>query len=107
MTTSPVTTTAPAPAQAATSTASSLNSLSDPNTFLKLLVAQLANQDPEQPADGTTFVTQLATFAGVQQQSQMRTDLDAINTIAQKYAAGPAPQTTQTNAGTQATGSSN
>lgn|SRR5690242_13432610 len=99
MTTSPITTTAPAPAP--TAVTSSLNSLSDPNTFLKLLVAQLANQDPEQPADGTTFVTQLATFAGVQQQSQIRTDLDAINAVAQKYAAGPNAT------GTQATGSSN
>jgi flagellar basal-body rod modification protein FlgD len=71
---------------------SSINALSDPNTFLQLLVAQLKYQDPESPADGTTFVTQLATFAGVQQQTQMRTDLDSIDSIAQEFASS-APTT--------------
>lgn len=108
----PSSTSAASTGAAASSSASmqgSLNSLSNPNTFLQLLVAQLANQDPEQPADGTTFVTQLATFAGVEQQSQMRTDLDAINTVAQKYAVGPAAAPTTQPAGANAatTGSSN
>jgi flagellar basal-body rod modification protein FlgD len=65
---------------------SSIDALGDPNTFLTLLVAQLQYQDPESPADGTAFVTQLATFAGVEQQSQMRTDLDSINSIAEQFA---------------------
>jgi flagellar basal-body rod modification protein FlgD len=65
----------------------SLDALGDPNTFLTLLVAQLQYQDPENPADGTAFVTQLATFAGVEQQAQMRSDLDSINSIAEAYAA--------------------
>jgi flagellar basal-body rod modification protein FlgD len=62
----------------ATPSPSSLNSLADPNVFLKLLVAQLSHQDPENPADGTQFVTQLATFAQVGQSTQMLSDLDAI-----------------------------
>src|SRR5580692_2220584 len=69
---------------------SSINALSDPNTFLQLLVAQLKYQDPESPADGTTFVTQLATFAGVQEQTQMRTDLDSIDAVAKQMAASQA-----------------
>jgi flagellar basal-body rod modification protein FlgD len=74
---------------------SSINALGDPSTFLQLLVAQLKYQDPESPADGTTFVTQLATFAGVEQQAQMRTDLDSIDSIAEQFAssASAAPTT--------------
>jgi flagellar basal-body rod modification protein FlgD len=69
---------------------SSIDALGDPNTFLQLLVAQLQYQDPESPADGTAFVTQLATFAGVEQQAQMRTDLDSIDSIAEQFAASAA-----------------
>ncbi len=61
------------------------NPLADPvasqNTFLKLLVTQLKNQDPTRPQDGTQFVAQLAQFSGVEQQLQMRQDLDAIKQI--------------------------
>jgi flagellar basal-body rod modification protein FlgD len=35
--------------------------------FLKLLVAQLTNQDPTQPMQGTEFVTQLSQFSMVEQ----------------------------------------
>ena len=62
-----------------------VDALGNPDTFLQLLVAQLKYQDPESPADGTAFVTQLATFSGVQEQSAMRTDLDSINTVTQKW----------------------
>lgn len=69
---------------------SAIDALGNPDTFLQLLVAQLQYQDPTSPADGTTFVTQLATFAGVEEQSAMRTDLDSINTVAQTFSGGPA-----------------
>ena len=81
----------------------SLDALGDPNTFLTLLVAQLQYQDPESPADGTAFVTQLATFAGVEQQAQMRSDLDSINSIAEAYAASPPAATTPPTASTDST----
>lgn len=61
------------------SSASSLNSLADEQTFLQLLVAQLQNQDPSDPQDGTQFVSQLAQFSSLEQEIQMRTDLDSIN----------------------------
>jgi flagellar basal-body rod modification protein FlgD len=61
-------------------TNAALDPLASEQTFLKLLVAQLQNQDPTQPQDGTQFVAQLAQFAGLEQQVQMRTDLDAIKT---------------------------
>ena len=47
-------------------------------TFLQLLVAQLQNQDPMQPQDGSQFVAQLAQFSSLEQEVQMRQDLDAI-----------------------------
>ena len=46
--------------------------------FLQLLIAQLKNQNPSNPTDGTTFVTQLATFTNVQQQTQATADLGDI-----------------------------
>ncbi|MEM9708751.1 MAG: flagellar hook capping FlgD N-terminal domain-containing protein [Pseudomonadota bacterium] len=41
---------------------------SDFETFLRLLTAQLENQDPLNPLESTDFSTQLATFSGVEQQ---------------------------------------
>lgn len=36
--------------------------------FLKMLTAQMKNQDPLNPIDSTDYATQLATFSGVEQQ---------------------------------------
>jgi flagellar basal-body rod modification protein FlgD len=61
----------------------------DKNMFLQLLVAQLRNQDPLNPSDGTQFVAQLAQFEQLEQtlnQTQdiaaMRKDLDLIASAA-------------------------
>ncbi|MBV8571960.1 MAG: hypothetical protein JO319_15185 [Acidobacteriaceae bacterium] len=62
-----------------TSSSNSTDSLANQSTFLQLLVAQLKNQDPTQPVDGTTFVTQLAQFSDVEQNLAMRQDLDAMS----------------------------
>ncbi|WP_371157938.1 flagellar hook capping FlgD N-terminal domain-containing protein [Jannaschia sp. 2305UL9-9] len=40
---------------------------SDLDTFLKLLTAQIENQDPLEPADGTEYAAQLAQFSNVEQ----------------------------------------
>jgi flagellar basal-body rod modification protein FlgD len=63
-----------------------VNGLANENTFLQLLVAQLKNQNPAQPMDGTTFVTQLAQFSELEQSLASRQDLDSI---AAKYAPVP------------------
>jgi len=44
-----------------------IDNLATQGTFITLLVAQLENQDPMNPTDGTTFVTQLAQFTQVDQ----------------------------------------
>lgn len=82
MSTNPITSPAQTPAQTQQQapTANVADALSSKDTFLTLLVAQLKNQDPLNPTDGTAFVTQLATFSGVEQSTQMRDDLDAIRT---------------------------
>ncbi len=41
---------------------------SDFETFLRMMTAQIQNQDPLNPMDSTEFATQLATFSGVEQQ---------------------------------------
>lgn len=50
----------------------------DYNSFLKLLVAQMKNQDPTQPMDSTEYVAQLATFSQVEQTVQSNAKLDQI-----------------------------
>ena len=47
-------------------------------SFLKLLVAEMKNQDPTKPMESTDFVAQLATFSQVEQSVQSNTKLDQI-----------------------------
>lgn len=51
---------------------------SDFETFLKMLTAQMENQDPLNPVDSTAFATQLATFSGVEQQVRTNELLTAL-----------------------------
>ena len=53
-------------------------STADYNTFIKLLIAQMKNQDPTKPMDSTEFVSQLASFSAVEQQTQTNTKLDTM-----------------------------
>ena len=78
-----------------------VNGLANENTFLQLLVAQLKNQNPAQPMDGTTFVTQLAQFSELEQSLASRQDLDSI---AAKYAPVPASSSTSSDNSQQNTG---
>ncbi len=54
------------------------NSTMDKDTFLKLLVEQLKNQDPLSPMDNSQFVEQMATFSSVEQQIAMNANLGLI-----------------------------
>lgn len=53
-----------------TSSTSSSGALGE-SDFLTLLIAQLKNQDPMNPTDNTQFVSELATFSSLQQQTTM------------------------------------
>ncbi|MCW5962994.1 MAG: hypothetical protein KIT83_03060 [Bryobacterales bacterium] len=47
-------------------------------TFLMLLVAQIKNQNPLNPADGTEFLSQLAQFTQVEQLISIREELETL-----------------------------
>ncbi|HEY7335615.1 MAG TPA: flagellar hook capping FlgD N-terminal domain-containing protein [Bryobacteraceae bacterium] len=87
------TSTTPAAAASSAASVASTDSLANEQVFLQLLVAQLKYQDPESPADGTQFVTQLAQFADLEQVTQSREDLDSIK---QQFTAQPPPQISDT-----------
>ncbi|MDO9418255.1 flagellar hook assembly protein FlgD [Pararhizobium sp.] len=48
------------------------------DSFLKLLVAQLKNQDPTEPMDSTAQMAQLATFSQVEQTIKTNTNLESL-----------------------------
>ena len=50
----------------------------DYQSFLKLLVAEMKNQDPTKPMDSTQYVAQLATFSQVEQSVQTNSKLDQL-----------------------------
>ncbi|MGA2038455.1 MAG: flagellar hook capping FlgD N-terminal domain-containing protein [Bryobacteraceae bacterium] len=56
----------------------SASAVSDQDMFLQLLVAQLKNQDPLNPVDGTAFVTQLAEFQQLDTSISTGSDVSSI-----------------------------
>lgn len=81
----PTGTTTSSPSTGSASTSASASAASDQNMFLQLLVAQLENQDPLNPVDGTTFVTQLAEFqqldTSISTGSDVASILQDLNTL--------------------------
>src|SRR5260221_7976396 len=58
----------------------------DKNAFLKLLVAQMKNQDPLKPMDNTEFVAQLAQFSNLEQVMGINQRLDTLTVQGQGLA---------------------
>jgi flagellar basal-body rod modification protein FlgD len=52
----------------------------DYDAFLQLLIAQMKNQDPTKPADPSQFISQLASFSGVEQAIKTNNKLDSLMT---------------------------
>jgi flagellar basal-body rod modification protein FlgD len=48
------------------------------DSFLKLLVAQMKNQDPTEPMDSSEQMAQLATFSQVEQTIKTNTNLESL-----------------------------
>jgi flagellar basal-body rod modification protein FlgD len=65
--------------------------------FLRLLVAQIKNQDPLNPADGLQFLTQLAQFSELEQMINIRQELEALR---REIADGAAPTEDPADTGT-------
>lgn len=55
-----------------------VNFASDYQTFLRLMTAQLKNQDPLSPTDPTQFLSQIAQFSTVEQQLRTNSNLEQI-----------------------------
>ncbi|MCO7125993.1 flagellar hook capping protein [Sporolactobacillus shoreicorticis] len=60
------------------SSTSSVNGALDKNSFLKLLIAQLTNQDPTSPMDTSQFVSQMAEFTTLEQTQNMSDAIDKL-----------------------------
>jgi flagellar basal-body rod modification protein FlgD len=107
---SPVSALTSSQASTSATAASSLAGASAPNEqmFLQLLVAQLKNQDPMSPTDGTQFVSQLAQFSELEQVIAIRSDIEAkaasATTPATTPATPPATPASSTTAQTPTTG---
>ena len=89
------TTTALMPASAPVTGAETANPASGPaeppvskDMFLKLLVAQIRNQNPLNPADGIEFISQLAEFSNLEQIIAIRQELEAIRAAMEAAAGG-------------------
>lgn len=52
--------------------------------FLKLLIAQLQNQDPTNPEDSSEFAAQLAQYSSVEQQIAIRAGIDKLVAASEK-----------------------
>jgi flagellar hook assembly protein FlgD len=95
---------APAAAAAASSSSSSSSSTSlggvapSEGVFLQLLVSQLQNQDPLNPTDSTTFVTQLAQFSELEQVIAIRGDTDELAAATTTGTSGTPPATPSSDA---------
>lgn len=64
----------------ASSTASS-TAQADTQEFITILSAELQSQDPTQPLDPTTFVTQLAQFSSLDELINIRQDIETADGI--------------------------
>ena len=52
--------------------------LTQKDTFLQLLVAQIRNQDPLKPTDGVEFLSQLAQFSSLEQSIQLKDEVASV-----------------------------
>lgn len=68
----------PKPVQATGSaTANALSSL-DVNGFLKLMIAELQNQDPTNPLDNTQMLNQLSQLTSIESTTRLNETLDSV-----------------------------
>jgi flagellar basal-body rod modification protein FlgD len=77
--TNPITSQTPPSTTATNAAINSTSTLGDEDTFLQLLVAQIKNQDPTQPIDSSTFLTQLASFSQLEQLIGIRQDVQQLD----------------------------
>ena len=77
----------PASSSATTAHTTGTASLSDPNTFLQLLVSELKYQDPMNPADPNQYLAQTAQFAMVQKINDLDSQMTSMLQASEQAAA--------------------
>jgi flagellar basal-body rod modification protein FlgD len=65
---------------AATSAKSTAKNTLGKDSFMKMMIAQLQNQDPLNPMDGTAFVAQLAQFSSLEQLQNLNDVMSSLPT---------------------------
>jgi flagellar basal-body rod modification protein FlgD len=91
----PTATNTAAPQSSATAASSAASQPVTENMFLQLLVAQLQNQDPLNPADGTQFISELAQFQQLETSMNTGTDVSSILQDMNELVAAQSTTTTQ------------
>jgi flagellar basal-body rod modification protein FlgD len=91
----PTATNTTAPQSSATAASSAASQPVTENMFLQLLVAQLQNQDPLNPADGTQFISELAQFQQLETSMNTGTDVSSILQDMNELVAAQSTTTTQ------------
>jgi len=79
----------PLPAGSSQPAAAPAGDLANKETFLKLLVAQIKNQNPLSPTDGVQFLSQLAQFSSLEQSMETNKQLGGIQTVLNTIAGDP------------------
>jgi len=75
-----ITTTTTDTTKTSQSTSSTSSTSLDYTAFLRLLIAQMKNQDPTNPTDPAQWMGQIASFSGVEQAIQTNAKLDSLMT---------------------------
>jgi len=88
----------------AAATAKPAGSTLDYSAFLKLLIAQMKNQDPTEPMDTAQYMGQLAAFSQVEQSVSANAKLDSLITSSALQIADAAVGRTVTSADGSVTG---
>lgn len=85
------------PATAPPAATNAVSGMANEQTFLKLLVAQIQNQDPMSPSDSMQFVTQLAQFSSLEQLMGINQGIASLNANVTSSSVPPATGSTGTN----------
>ena len=75
-------------------TIAATDNLGNETTFLQLLVSEIQNQDPTQPMDSSTFLSQLAEFSSVEQLIGIRQDVSQLDPTTASTTTTPATSST-------------
>ena len=89
--TTPVTPASPTSSSSSSTSPLAPDQLANESTFLKLLMAQVRNQDPLNPTDSTQFIGQLVQFSQLEQLLGINQGVQSLNTKTPAPTPAPTP----------------